>query len=300
MSCLFPEIEEQIKEQDRRTLYIIGNGFDLASGIATSYGDFYQWLKENKYDHLIQMMDIFFNNSDQDLWSDIEKILGEYDEDHILEFCKPEGDIDYDHPTRYMASVEDAPDWLFQPVLDVFIEAFRNWVDNIDITTATKIRTLPTESIYLTFNYTETLERVYSIPESNVLHIHGYRLLNKNYIIGHNNYRDPNDGYIDDTEMSYIQDTLSKIIESMNSLLKDTTAIIREHQNFFNSLANIERVIVYGLSFNEVDWPYMKEIVRHIGIEKQWHISQHCPEDFKKIHSFINDMGLKNVRTFDM
>lgn len=295
MNYLFPEIEEQNKQ----TLFIIGNGFDLASGIPTSYGHFYQWLKNNKCNHLISMMDIFFSNQ-RDVWSDIEKALGEYDEDRIVEFCRPEEEIDYDHPMRSMASVEDAPDWLFQPILDDFIRAFRNWVDSIDIATATKIGTLPVEAIYLTFNYTETLERVYSISKSNILHIHGCRLFDKNYIIGHNNYRNPRDAYNDETEMPYIQDTCSKIIGWMNDLLKDTTAIIRKNQNFFNSLSNIERVVVYGHSFNEVDWPYMEEIVKHIGTEKQWHISQHSFEDSKKIDSFIRTIGLKNANTFDL
>ena len=295
MNYLFPEIEEQ----NRKTLYIIGNGFDLASGMATSYGHFYQWLKENDYSHLIAMMDIFFSNC-RDVWSDIEKALGEYDEDHILEFCRPDKDIDYDHPMRSIALVEDAPDGLFLPTLNDFIEAFRNWVDSIDMAAAKKIRTLPVESIYLTFNYTETLERVYSIPVSNVLHIHGSRLMDGNYIIGHNNYCDPDDAYADDGEMLYIQDTWSKIIGWMNELLKDTTAIIREHQKFFSSLSNIECVVVYGHSFNEVDWPYMEEIVRCIGVEKPWYISQHSAEDSKNIHSFASALGLKKVDTFCM
>ncbi len=293
MNYLFPKMEEQ----NRRTLYIIGNGFDLASEIATSYGNFYQWLTEKKCDHLISLMDVFFSNR-RDVWSDIEKALGEYDEDSILEYCRPDEEFDYDHPTRSMASVEDAPDWIFRPVLDEFIEAFRTWVDSIDITSARKILTLPKEAIYLTFNYTETLERVYSIPESNVFHIHGCRLLDNNYIIGHNNYRDSNSAYDDAAQMPYIQETWGKIIEWMNGLLKDTSAIISAHQDFFASLSGIKCVKVYGHSFNEVDWPYMKEIVRCIGVDKQWYISRHNPEDSEKIDSFTGEVGLSNVKLF--
>ena len=293
MRYLFPEIEIL----NSQTLYIIGNGFDLASGMPTSYTHFYKWLKSNKCDRLISMMDIFFSNQ-RDVWSDIEKALGEYDENHILEFCKPEEDFDYDHPTRYMSSVEDSPDWLFQPILDDFINAFSDWVDSIDITTAKRIRTLPAESVYLTFNYTETLETVYFIPKSNILHIHGCRLLDEQYIIGHNNYRNPDDAYNDESEMLYIQDTWSKIIGWMNGLLKDTTAIISKNQNFFERLSDIECVIVYGHSLNEVDWPYMKEIVRHIGIEKQWYISQYNAEDSKKVDALIGKMRLKNAKAF--
>lgn len=295
MNYLFPEMEVYRQQ----TLFIIGNGFDLASGLSTSYKHFYQWLKENNYNHLISMMDTFFSNQ-QDVWSDIEKALGEYDEDSILEFCRPDEEFDYDHPTRSIASVEDSPDWIFQPVLDDFIEAFKEWIDSIDISEANKIVTLPSESLYLTFNYTETLERVYSIPESNILHIHGCRLSDKNYIIGHNKYLDPNDAYVDEAQMLYIQNTLSKIIGWMNGLFKNTSTLISENQVFFNKLSNIERVIVYGHSFNDVDLPYMEEIVRHIGVEKHWLISQYSLEDSKNIASFIKEMKLKNTETFEL
>lgn len=44
MNYLFPEIEQQ----NTRTLIVIGNGFDLASGIQSSYSHFKQWLKKIK------------------------------------------------------------------------------------------------------------------------------------------------------------------------------------------------------------------------------------------------------------
>lgn len=158
MHSLFPELERV----DQNTLFVIGNGFDLASGIKSSYYNFKQWLILNKRHQLINLMDIFFSNK-RDVWGDIEKALGEYDEDSILEFCKPNEEFDYDHPTRSIAAIEDSPDWIFRPVLDEFIEAFTDWVDSIDITVGDKIRDLPSCSKFLTFNYTETLEKIYGI-----------------------------------------------------------------------------------------------------------------------------------------
>lgn len=149
MHSLFPEFERI----DQNTLFVIGNGFDLASGIKSSYYDFKQWLILNKRDQLINLMDIFFSNQ-REIWGDIEKALGEYDEDSILEFCKPDEEFDYDHPTRSVAAIEDSPDWIFRPVLDELIEAFTEWVNSIDITVADKLLDLPSCSKYLTFNYT--------------------------------------------------------------------------------------------------------------------------------------------------
>lgn len=289
MYYLFPEIEQQ----NKKTLFVIGNGFDLASGIESSYSDFKQWLQKNDSHRLIGLMDTFFSNQ-RDVWGDIEKALGEYDEDSILEYCKPNENFDYDHPTRSMAAVEDSPDWIFRPVLDEFLEEFKNWVNSINITGAQKVRNLPIESKYLTFNYTETLERVYA----NILHIHGSRLSDKEYIIGHNNYRDPEDAYNDESQMLYLQQTWSKIINWMNDLIKDTASIIRQKQDFFNSLSEIEQVIIYGHSFYEVDWPYLEEIVKRIGKDKSWSISYHNPEDLERINSFIIKVNLQNAKPF--
>lgn len=86
---------------------------------------------------------------------------------------------------------------------------------------------------------------------------------------------------------------MGKIIEWMNGLIKNTSAIISAHQDFFASLSGIKCVKVYGHSFNEIDWPYMEEIVRCIGIEKPWYISQHGFEDSKRIASFANKAKLK-------
>lgn len=294
MDYLFCEVEQQ----NIKTLVVIGNGFDLASGIESSYSDFKKWLQNNDKHRLIDLMDTFFSNQ-RDVWGDIEKALGEYDEDSILDYCKPDEEIDYDHAMRSMAAVEDAPDWIFKPVLDEFIKEFKNWVDSINIANAEKIRDLPAECKYLTFNYTETLEKVYAIPESNILHIHGSRLSDKEYIIGHDNYRNPDDAYNDESQMLYLQQTWSKIIEWMNGLIKDSASIIRQKQDFFYSLFDIEQVVVYGHSFYEVDWPYMEEIVKYIGIDKPWAISYYSPKDLEQIESFIKKMGLKNVKTFN-
>lgn len=86
----------------------------------------------------------------------------------------------------------------------------------------------------------------------------------------------------------------------MNGLVKDSTSIIHQNQEFFDSLSDIEQVIVYGHSFYEVDWPYMKEIVKQIGIRKLWAISYYNSKDLVQIKSFIEEVNLKNVRTFNL
>lgn len=84
----------------------------------------------------------------------------------------------------------------------------------------------------------------------------------------------------------------------MNEFVKNCKHIINANQDFFKELSNIERVVVYGHSFYEIDWPYMSEIVKQIGKDKPWIISYHENKDLIQIDSFINAHELKKVTKF--
>lgn len=60
-------------------LYILGNGFDKAQGMHTSYPEFYQYMMDNTNDGspLLQQLkkDI---NADKELWSDMEEAFGQF------------------------------------------------------------------------------------------------------------------------------------------------------------------------------------------------------------------------------
>ena len=85
----------------------------------------------------------------------------------------------------------------------------------------------------------------------------------------------------------------------MNGLVKDSTFIIRQNTDFFSSLSDIEQIAVYGHSFYEVDWSYMKEIVKQVGSDIPWTVSYHSSEDLKRINDFVTKIGLTNLRTFN-
>ena len=282
------------KAQDE--LYILGNGFDIAHGISSRYSDFERWVKARSDKQLVDMMNVFFSN-EHDLWTDVETALGEYREEEIFDYCKPDEEIDYDHMMRSVAAREDGPDWLFKPILDEFLENFTEWVNSIDISQARQQLKLEPQSRYLTFNYTETLEKVYGTPANNILHIHGSRVVKGGaYIMGHNNIK-PDDLY--DTlngELYFEQDTKNKIIGWMNELHKDTSAIIRHNATFFRSLSGITHVVVIGHSVNEVDWPYFDEVNKNIGPNAQWQFHSHSSEDKERIEAYIAHSGIVNFQ----
>jgi hypothetical protein len=58
------------------SLYIIGNGFDLAHGMKTSWQDFYDWLKSNGYNPLITFCENNFSFRDPTYGKISRRLLG--------------------------------------------------------------------------------------------------------------------------------------------------------------------------------------------------------------------------------
>lgn len=58
-------------------LYIIGNGFDIHTGLATRYADFQLWL-ENNYPFIYENMQVVYD-IDAEWWNDFEVQLGNLD-----------------------------------------------------------------------------------------------------------------------------------------------------------------------------------------------------------------------------
>ena len=276
------------------TLYILGNGFDVAHGIKSTYANFREFEISRENQKFVDLMDIFFSNQ-TDFWSDIETALGGYNEDSIIDFCNPEEEFDIDHPTRSEAAYSDSPAYFFQPLLDNLKSEFRAWVDSIEIKEAEKIMPLSKDAEYLTFNYTDTLESIYGIPENRVFHIHGLRRSNDEYIVGHSNFRNE-DSAFDDDDVYFKQETRAKVIGWMNGMYKDTDTIIRRNSDYFNKLSTIKQIIVLGHSLNPVDLPYFLKIVEKSGHETLWKFSFYGQQDIDNINMFITAAGLTNTK----
>lgn len=85
------------------------------------------------------------------------------------------------------------------------------------------------DNIFLTFNYTETLEEVYGINEDRVCHIHGKQ--GENILFGHGNTKDYTDEY-----MSKNIGSENSLSELDNFLKKDTKQAMKEHKLFLMAL----------------------------------------------------------------
>lgn len=184
-------------------LFVIGNGFDLAHGLKTSYYDFKNYLDEENWAFLSSLESMYglsvggwmdhasdgmiksvFENR---LWKDFESKLSDIDETIIysgedIELGLEGGDI----------GVEDTLDDYWEDQYE-FIKRLNDylvyWVKQIDISNIVKKTNMISElsnDKFITFNYTLVLESIYNVDKYDILHIHGSLDKNDNLpIIGH-------------------------------------------------------------------------------------------------------------------
>lgn len=273
-------------------LFIIGNGFDSAHGLRTTYDNFREFLllehpeinmeefiapegKEQRdggieYDDNEVMSMLFYlineAESDREKWSNIESSLG------ILNFSEAfdwHGDIvdkdGYIDLFKTARRNEDIASDLVIPIVTIQ-ELFSQWINTIDITSIIPKKDfqilLGRNDKFLTFNYTETLENAYGIKKKDVCHIHGKQ--NEIILFGHGNPEDRTDEY----QIQHIGSENSLLLIN-NQLRKDTTQALKNNSNFFINLKNdeIEAIYSYGFSFSEVDKIYLIKIFECIDTE---------------------------------
>lgn len=187
---------------------------------------------------------------------------------------------------RTAFAIEDSPDFEVMPRKENLIESFSDWIDSIKISDEPLLIDLPIEARYLTFNYTGTLEKLYGIPESNILHIHGDV---KNPIFGHGNY---NSDYDDKSEPIYQITAKQKIIGEMNDLYKDVEGIISSHEDYFSSLSDVKEIIVRGHSYGVIDFPYFKKIQESVKDDCIWKLGWHNADDKIAAHSLMLSLNI--------
>ena len=76
-------------------------------------------------------------------------------------------------------------------------------------------------------------------------------------------------------------------------LTKNSQEIIKNHQAFFNGLADIDQIIVIGHSMGEVDIPYFEEILKHINRDCIWHFYWHATDEQGRFYQLIHNEPFK-------
>lgn len=304
-------------------LYIIGNGFDLHHRINSSYRSFYEYLADY-HPGLLSKINETFIDCDVEWWSDFENNLGE------LNIYSVAGEVAYEnrpdlfseHCDRTWNDAEIEVNNKLEVLFNDIIETFHEWILQLNKPTPELILDIHTqESLFLTFNYTKTLENLYGIDSKHILHIHGCIDdlevgHSENFILGHGKDRDdilalnddeePNipDGLSDEELQYYLEEFANRVelheqlardaaVDQLHRLRKPVKEILASNLDFFENLDNIEYVHVYGFSFSKIDEPYMAKIAEKLS-NVNWEISDYNNSNSQKINDFLAKYHINN------
>jgi len=289
-----------------RTLYIIGNGFDLHHNIKSSYCNFKKYI-ERVDNQLFELIDEYLQIEDN--WSDFEEALSSVDidtltqraGDFLVSYSAEDWSDAYHHDYQY--EIEEVTRKLSFKLKQYFEE----WLTLLKIPKKKdiekKLLQLDKSAKYLTFNYTHTLQKTYKIKKSNVLHIHGALGKSKKIILGHN-WNPANKTYLHDQRDPEDLDPRvsegNEIIESyFRTTFKPTKEIIKNNKSFFSKLNKVRKIIIIGHSISQVDILYFKKISKKIKKSKvAWIVTYHTKNDKKNHVRQLMRIGIskKNIQ----
>jgi len=277
-------------------------------GLKTSYWNFKDYVEEHDKE-LVEVLETYF--SYEDLWSDLEDNLASFDADSLIENA---GDflVSYGAEDWSDAFHHDYSDAIREVVEKLSVrlkELFTEWVLQIDTTPDPLISPLQLDSgaMFLNFNYTDSLEKLYSVPFESITYIHNKAVdQTSDLILGHGHSpaslsrtpkQHPEQSDEDYYDMMADQDTRvtegDEIINSyFASTYKPTAMVLAQNRDFFDSLSEVTEVHVLGHSLAPVDWPYLKSIVEETSLDCKWRVSYHNPNEVDKRKQTLLGLGL--------
>lgn len=222
------------------------------------------------------------------LWSDFELALGQYDIEKVIKWSWEDLFL-----TQYSIGGQrfDSPNFFLETQLNHIINsAFSAWAKQIQLADKAVCR-LPDDALYVTFNYTDTLETLYHIPAEQVLHIHGRASVDDDLIVGHNRQINPSDYWDDRIDMRENNERMQRLCD-MNDLCKPFDRIIESNEPFFKRMKAVKDIYVKGHSCEEIDYPYFKKIKSSVAKDAQWHFNPYTPEDELRIQRMKQELHI--------
>lgn len=314
-----------------RNLFVIGNGFDLAHNMKTGFNHFRDYLSANysilhnyapyvpekitghhgeelqDTTEVVGLIAYLLDEAAADTgkendWSKIEDLLGKLNLPECFDNVEPQYDKEGDR--NYSWEYENAESICGNMALAIpyITELLSEWIHTIEIPVSPIKRFAkminPRKDLFLTFNYTQTLEKLYGCAAENVCHIHGIAsddscFQTDKLILGHCGQID----YLNNKEVPYdIGDGLQAIYESLR---KNTSEQIMLHEDFFKKInrEEIDKIYSFGFAFADVDLPYMRKLCNSIDTKNiTWWLNTHSGiQECKRHMEILRSCGFQGA-----
>ncbi|MBQ7944600.1 MAG: bacteriophage abortive infection AbiH family protein [Lachnospiraceae bacterium] len=283
-----------------RRLIIVGNGFDLHHGMKTNYIDYRDYLLSHGRQDIVGCFE-YGDEDDLDksfLWSRMEEILGMVNYESAYRYLRPVAEEKPDSSNHdFKNEVEKMT--RFWP--DIKME-LPKWIRHIQYTEkdASLDFLMEEDTIFLSFNYTNTLEILYGIDKARITYIHGDASVSDELVLGHRN-----DSYYpewDDEDLNCdirLREAGLIMEKHRKNTIKRIEDILQNNQKFFSCIEELEEVYVIGLSYNDIDRMYLEKI-HSIKKGLRWFFNWHTKWDFQRIDSYAKSIGINEYNKINI
>lgn len=262
------------------TLYILGNGFDIAHGLKTSFSDFKNFIhhyKQNDRNDIYLVKELYKNLS-RDEWNDFERNIVNVNSQTIVELSRAFGGLDFVSFTLPLT---------LQQVMHAFInDAMHKWEER-------RVFNLKDNSLVLSFNYTDMPLLVYNVDHFNYFAIHGsyansFYSSEERFIMGHDYYDFKRNEELEKENKDY-KKLVQRLEKPVDELIK------QDKTGFFEILKSegykINEIVIFGYSYSDIDNRYLKEIFRYVNKKVTIKAFYYTDNDFKKLSNFFDILG---------
>lgn len=288
-------------------LFIIGNGFDLGHNLSTRYWDFRCFLEEHREEFLKDFEDkysLWGEELKTFLWNNFEHNLANLDEEILVEEMFQSTDLGLESGN---VGIEDTLNYHFEKdfkYIEKLTIYLKEWIEVVnedldDLNRRTSLIDTNSNDIFINFNYTTTLQKVYNVSEKNVLHIHGVINAEDDLVLGHSN-------------LSKLQNFLEKRESYKNSADEQSTPIYnilveycyetyKDVDKYMYKLSSIDfklvsQITIVGHSLGEVDLPYFKVINELTKSNVEWQIYYYCEEEINSFKEKLVRIGVDELK----
>ncbi len=179
-------------------------------------------------------------------------------------------------------------------------QAFQDWVTTIDTQEKDKIFKIDKDDYAISFNYTDTLEKLYGL--NNVLHLHGSVENVEDIVLGFNSKKLDDDlpGLNTMHTEEFKEEQKAKKQQGLKSLgaslfyrlnigrfYKPVHQLKKQIKPYVNKL-DIDEIVFIGHSYNSIDWPYFKELASNLN-DKEFIFTYHSETDKNNINKMIKE-----------
>lgn len=209
--------------------------------------------------------------------------------------------MDEDFRPSYCYGLEDGVTQQIKENVDEIKEAFSDWLQNVDYPATIGDLKLNKDAIFLSFNYTDTLYKLYNIPKSKIIHIHNSIEDNGSDLIFGHNLEIVNESELDengDSNRTMFTDSENASKSLLYSFKKTIEDIIKENRDFFISLSNMDTIYILGHSINDIDLPYFEYINKVVKQNANWVISYHNDDEPERMKNALERIGIVSYISF--